>query len=101
MPQVTVRFFGPVRTIAGKKEQVLDMPPGGTIRDLINELKRTNRPEFERYVVIEGNTVNPVLMVSLNGEGLDDIDDIEMKLPDESVLDVMLVAPIVGGQTNE
>ena len=97
MTKVKIRFFGPVRSLVGKKEQVLEMPPGSTIRELLDKLKKTNKPDFERYVVIQGNTVNPVLLVSLNGESLDELNNIETKLPNESVLDVMLVAPIVGG----
>ncbi len=98
MGQVRVRFFGPVRTLAGRKEQLVEMAQGSTIRDLLNELKKTSNPEFQRYIVIQGNTVNPVLMVSLNGESLDEIQNIDALLPEAPVLDVMLVAPIVGGQ---
>lgn len=97
MTKVKIRFFGPVRSLVGKKEQVLEMPAGSTIRELLDKLKKTNNPDFERYVVIQGNTINPVLLVSLNGESLDELNNIETKLPNESVLDVMLVAPIVGG----
>ena len=73
------------------------MPTGATIRELLDQLKKTNKPDFERYVVIQGNTVNPVLLISLNGESLDELNNIDAKLPSESTLDVMLVAPIVGG----
>ncbi len=97
MTQVKIRFFGPIRSLVEKKEQFLEMPTGATIRELLDQLKKTNKPDFERYVVIQGNTVNPVLLISLNGESLDELNNIDAKLPSESTLDVMLVAPIVGG----
>lgn len=99
MPVVRVRFFGPVRSIAGKKEQELEMSPGTTTKDLLEELRKVSNPEFSKYIVIQGNTVNPVLLMAINGEGLDEINNINAPLPDNPVLDIMLVSPIAGGET--
>lgn len=71
---------------------------GATLRDLLEELKRVSGSELGRYIVVQGNSVNPVLLVSLNGESIDEIQSIDAKLPDRSVLDVMLVVPVAGGQ---
>lgn len=96
--EVRVRFFGPIRTLAGRKEQVVMVSKGATLRDLLEELKRVSGSELGRYIVVQGNGVNPVLLVSLNGETIDEIQSIDVKLPDRSVLDVMLVVPVAGGQ---
>lgn len=95
--EVRVRFFGPIRSLAGGKEQVVVLEKGATMRDLLEELKRASGPELGQYIVVEGNSVNPVLLVSLNGQDVDQIQNIDVKLPDRSVLDVMLVVPVAGG----
>ena len=97
MPVVKVRFFGPVRSIAGKKVQELEMRQNTTVKDLLEELKRVSNPEFGKYIVIQGNTINPVLLMAINGESLDEINNMNAPLPDNPVLDVMLVSPIAGG----
>ncbi len=97
MPVVKVRFFGTVRSIAGKKVQELEMRQNPTVRDLLEELKRVSDPEFGKYIVIQGNTINPVLLMAINGESLDEIDNMNAPLPDNPVLDVMFVSPIAGG----
>ena len=97
MTVVKVRFFGPVRSIAGKKEQELEVWPNATTKDLLEELKRVSVPEFSKYVVIQGVTVNPVLLMAINGDSLDEINNINAPLPENPVLDIMLVSPIAGG----
>ncbi len=97
MVEARVRFFGPVRGLAGKKEQVLLLEEGTTLRGLLDELRRSNPPEFQRYVVIEGTTVNPALLISLNGKSLDEIQDLDSPIPSGATLDVMLAIPIMGG----
>ena len=97
MVEARVHFFGPVRSIAGKKEQLLSLDEGATLRDLLDELRRSNPPEFQRYIVIEGNTVNPALLVSVNGRSLDEIQNLDTPLPAGATVDVMLAVPIMGG----
>ena len=97
MVEARVRFFGPVRSIVGQKEQTLLLKDGATLRVLLEELGRSNGPEFQRYIVFQGDTVNPALLVSLNGDSLDEIQNLDLPLPTTSTLDVMLAVPIMGG----
>ena len=97
MVEGRVHFFGPVRSIVGKKEELLSLDEGATLRNLLDELGRSNPPEFQRYIVIEGNTVNPALLVSLNGRSLDEIQNLDTPLPAGATVDVMLAIPIMGG----
>ena len=95
--EAKVRFFGPVRGLVGKKEQVIILEQGATVRSLLDELARSNSSEFRRYVVIEGSTLNPALMVFLNGESLDEIQNLDAPMPAEASIDVMLASPLLGG----
>ena len=97
MVEARVRFFGPVRSIVKKKEQVVVLEDGATLRNLLEELGYSNGPAFQRYIVVEGATLNPALLVSLNGEGVDEIQNLDIPLPLGATVDVMLAAPIMGG----
>lgn len=97
MLEAKVQFFGPVRGIVKKKHQVVVLDDGATLRGLLEELGRSNGPEFQRYIVMEGRTLNPVLLVALNGRSVDQIGNLDTPLPQGSVLDVLLAVPIMGG----
>jgi molybdopterin converting factor small subunit len=92
-----VQFFGPVRGLVRKKEQRVVLDDGATLRRLLEELGRTNGPEFRRYIVHEGKTLNPVLLVALNGESVDQIANLDVVLPQGAIVDVLLAVPIMGG----
>ena len=95
--EATVRYFGPVRSVVGRKEQRIVLARGATLRRLLEELARCNGPAFRRYVKPEGRTLNPVLIVAVNGESVDQIGNLDMPLPDRSVVSVLLAVPIMGG----
>lgn len=97
MLEAKVQFFGPVRGVVGKKEQRVVLDDGATLRGLLEELGRSNGPEFRSYIVMEGRTLNPVLLVALNGQSVDQIGNLDTPLPQGSVLDVLLAVPIMGG----
>ncbi len=95
--EARVRFFGPVRSIVGKKEQVVCLESGATLRNVLEELGRSNGPKFQRYIVVEGATLNPALLVSINGQSVDEIQNLDLLLPSEATVDIMLAIPIAGG----
>lgn len=95
--EAKVRFFGPLKVVVGRKEQTVVLERGATVRRLLDELGRTNGPAFRRYVKPEGRTVNPVLIVAVNGESVDQIGNLDMPLPEGTVVDILLAVPIMGG----
>ena len=95
--EIKVRFFGPVRALVRKKEQALLLEEGATLRRLLEELGRSNGSEFQRYIVLEGVSLNPALLVFLNGESVDAIQNLDHSLPSGTMVDVMLASPIMGG----
>ena len=97
MVEAKVQFFGPVRGIVRKKEQIVVLDDGATLRGLLDELGRSNGPEFQCYIFVEGATLNPALLVALNGQSVDRIHNLDTPLPHGSVVDVMLAVPIKGG----
>lgn len=97
MIEARVRFFGPVRSLVGKKEQMVQLQEGASLRTFLEELGRSNGSEFQKYIVVEGDTLNPVLLVSVNGESVDELPNLDIPLPAGAIVDVMLISPIAGG----
>ena len=97
MIEAKIRYFGPVRGLVKKKEQVLMLEDGATLRRLLDELGRSNGADFQRYIVIEGSTLNPALLVALNGQSVDRIQNLDAPLPSGPIVDVLLAVPIMGG----
>jgi molybdopterin converting factor small subunit len=95
--EARIQFFGPIRGLVKKKEQLVVLEEGATVRRLLDELGRANGAEFQRYLVIEGATVNPALVVFVNGESLDESLNLDAPLPPGPRVDVMLASPILGG----
>jgi molybdopterin converting factor small subunit len=95
--EAKVHFFGPVRGMVRKKQQVVVLDDGATLRGLLDELGRSNGPEFQSYIVVEGATLNPAILVALNGESVNRIQNLDTPLPQGSVVDVMLAVAIRGG----
>lgn len=97
MIKARVHFFGPIRGLVRKKEQVIFLEDGATLRMLLEKLASSNSPDFQRYVVLEGLTLNPALQVFLDGESLNEIQNLDKPLTAETTLDVLLASPIIGG----
>lgn len=97
MVEVKVRFYGPLRSLVGKKEQLLHLEEPAPLRRVLEELGRSNGPEFQRYIVIHGSTLNPGLLVSVNGESVDEGVGLDTPLPGGAAVDIMLAVPIMGG----
>ena len=95
--EARIVFLGPIRSIVGKKEQRMLLQEGATFRDLLDELSRTNTSEFTRYIVIEGKTLNPALLVILNGQSVDEIQNLDAPLAVGSTVHVLLTSPLAGG----
>lgn len=97
MVEARVRFFGPIRSLVGKREQVVILEDGATLRQLLEELGHSNPPEFQRHLVVQGGMVNSSLLLAVNGQGLDDSQTLDSPLPATTTVDVMLAIPIMGG----
>jgi molybdopterin converting factor small subunit len=73
---VTVRFAGPMRTLAGRQQEIVPMRAGATLRDLLDRLAGTMPPSFVREVIhaqLAGSVLLPLVNASAPG-GLPDLD---------------------------
>jgi molybdopterin converting factor small subunit len=66
-PEVTVRFTGELRGLAGHGSLQLSLEEGATLRDALVEIGKVTSPLFENRVVkllLEGNQGSPLLLVN-------------------------------------
>lgn len=94
--KVTVRFTGPMRTLAGRAQQLVSLPAGSALRDLLNALAQDLPAEFAREVVVplqRGRTPPTLLLV--NTVNVSSSAGLDQPLADGDV--VAFVPPMSGG----
>ncbi|MGH8101004.1 MAG: MoaD/ThiS family protein [Chthoniobacterales bacterium] len=80
--KVRVQFYAQLRDLAGKHEMDVDLPPGSTVRDLLQEIY-TLQPPLHRH----DKTI-------LIGAGMEFVDrDYELKSGEE----IAIMPPVQGG----
>jgi molybdopterin converting factor small subunit len=93
---VTVRFAGPLRTLAGRSSLNLTFEEGATLRDLLSTLHGTVSPSFVAEVVapLEAGTA-PVTPLLFNRVHLPDHSGLDRLLAEGDV--IAFVPPMAGG----
>ena len=94
--QVTVRFSGPLRALAGRQSLTLSLVDGVTLRDLLRVLHGELPAPFVEQVVTPLETgVGPLMLMLVNRVHPRDQNDLERPLSEGDV--VVFVPPMAGG----
>lgn len=94
--QVVVRFAGPMRTLAGRQSQVVTLPHGAVLRDLLHRLRETLPAPFCLEVLApleEGRA--PLALLLVNGASLHSPSELARPLADGDI--IAFVPPMAGG----
>jgi molybdopterin converting factor small subunit len=81
--RVTVKFFGEMRSLVGKKEEEINLPLGATLAD------------FQRLLNIKYHLNTTHFFLNLNGKGIAG-DEFESCLVSDGDV-IMIIPPISGG----
>jgi molybdopterin converting factor small subunit len=94
--EVTIRFSGPLRTLAGHASMTLSPADGATLHDLLHMLRETLPAPFVEQVLtpLEVND-GPLALILVNRKHPRDRADLERPLADGDV--VAFVPPMAGG----
>jgi molybdopterin converting factor small subunit len=94
-----VIFAGLVRRVVGTSEIRLALPSGSTLGDLLRELSARLGPEFEDYVLADGD-VAPHALIMIDGRYARELGGIHAPLGDreDSEVEIVLLGPpLMGG----
>ncbi len=90
----TVKLLASFRDIAGKKELIVPLKPGGTVRDLIQSIGEIN-PDIRETIVDEEGELTDVVQILLAGRNIIWLDGLDTVI--ESEQSVTLIPPVAGG----
>ncbi len=96
--QVTVKFFGVFKSLAGQKELRLDLEAGTTLRQALGVIGKRLAPEFADQVLApleKGPAASLQALILLNQVHLNDAREFDRPLEDGDV--VAWVPPMEGG----
>ncbi|AEC52155.1 molybdopterin converting factor, subunit 1 [Pyrococcus sp. NA2] len=88
--RIRVRYFARFRDLAGVSEEVIELPKGATVKDLIEEIKRRHE-RFKTEVFGEDFDEDADVNIAVNGRYV----SLEEKLKDGDVVGVF--PPVSGG----
>jgi len=94
--QVTVKFTGPMRTLAGRGQEGVSLPAGAGLRDLLYALAATLPSEFAREVIAPLQTGSaPTALLLVNTINVPGPTGLDHPLSDGDI--VAFVPPMSGG----
>jgi molybdopterin converting factor small subunit len=97
--ELHVTFAGLVRRVVGSSEVRVTLPPGATLGDLLKELSARFGPEFEDYVLVDGE-IAPHAVVLVDGQYAREVGGIDAPLDggDPGQVEIVLLGPpLMGG----
>src|SRR3990172_6949923 len=94
MIAVKVKYFAEIKDITQKKEDLLSMKPGSTIKDIVARLSEAYGENFRTRILPDDMRLKDDYTILLNGESVD--------FPDSGKLledgdEVVILPPIAGG----
>jgi len=94
--QVTVRFTGPIRALAGRQRDAVSLPNGATVRDLLRALAEAMPGPFVQEILTPLETGGaPLALLLVNAANLRSPADLDRPLGDGDI--IAFVPPMGGG----
>jgi molybdopterin converting factor small subunit len=90
----TVRLSATLRQVAGTNQVAVDMPPGSTVRSLLQSLKAAN-PSLGAYILAPDGNLNAGILMLIDGRHIDFLQGLDSSI--DQAKDVMLIPPVLGG----
>ena len=93
--EVNIRYFYPLRVIAGRYEDKVEVDAGTTVENLLGFLSKMYGEEFERYVYSGIRQKGLPVIFLLDGRNVLQWEGLKTKLVNGCILTIM--PPIAGG----
>jgi len=92
--RIKVRFFTILREMTGKKEEILTVEDGATVREVLDLLSDKYGNDFSEYI-FKGRRLRDHIQILLNGVNITTLNGLDTRLKEDSTLAV--VPPVGGG----
>ena len=95
MGKIKVTFYGLIKAVVDKQEEVYQVSAETTAKQLLQSLIDTYGDEFRRKIFTPEMQIMPLVVIQLDGR---DIDGLDIKLKDNSELSITVIPhPVMGG----
>ena len=91
---ITVKLLASLRKLAGGRELIVPLKPGGTVGDLFQAIGEVN-PEIRAKVIDEDGELTGIVQVLLDGRNVLWLDGLDTIIDPEQT--VTLIPPVAGG----
>lgn len=93
---MSVRFFASVRELAGLSEEMLDLPEGGTVQNLLDLLVKVHGKQFREYIYdADGSDLRRSIQVLVGDKPISALSGLSTVLTSGCVL--AIIPPVGGG----
>lgn len=104
--QVKILYFGLLRRVVSEKEEVVELPEGSSVRDLVAILVEKHGAEFQGRLFNQGglqasdvSEISPDVFITVDGSNISTLQGLDTELTADIDMHFVLVGPVVtGGQ---
>jgi molybdopterin converting factor small subunit len=94
---VKVVFSGLIQHSFGSTEQQVAMPPGGTVRDLLQLLFRKHGEAFQEALFVGAGNLVPNAIVLVDGRDIRHHNGLDLCLDSQLCVELLVLPPATGG----
>ncbi|MBL7118945.1 MoaD family protein [Candidatus Bathyarchaeota archaeon] len=92
--RIKARFFTILREMTGKKEEILTVGDGTTVKEILDLLSEKHGNDFSEYI-FKGRRLRSHIQILLNGISITTLNGLDTRLEEDSTL--AIVPPVGGG----
>jgi molybdopterin converting factor small subunit len=98
--EVTVKYFGLVRNSIGKKEELIQLPAGASVRELLDVLVSKYGETVRDLVLTADGNLSAEAILMLDGEDIRNGDELKTRLDGAVEAHLVVLAPAALGGTS-
>ena len=93
--KITVKYFGMLHDIVGKRSEILSVEESDTAMDLVREMSRRNGKRFRDFVFDSHGELRSGLAFAINGASVERSE--LSKIKSKGISEFVILPPISGG----
>ncbi len=95
--RVKVLFFGLIRRYTSDKQEIVELPEGSTVGDLVRLLKEKHGAEFHEHLINPDGSVKAEVFITVDGLNIASESGLDTALTPDAESHIVLVGPVVTG----